>query len=96
MSPGEYRDLIRSFVDGKMPVSDFERDYLAACQAETQQAPLPLDDILNELFFDVDAYDPRCAKGQDKGDWISEETLCARAAAALQEIEKYLQTFSHI
>lgn len=91
MTLEQYRDLIRSFVAGEMPVSDFERRYLAACKAETEQAPVPIDDVLNELFFDVDAYDPTVSKGEAPCDWISEKTLRERAAAALHEIEEYLQ-----
>ena len=92
MTLEEYRDLIRSFVTGKMPVSDFERKYLEACKAETEQAPMPIDDILNELFLDVDAYDPTVSQGEGQCGWISEKTLRERAAAALHGIEEYLQS----
>ena len=56
MTAHEYRTMIQAFLDGAMPVGEFEQRYLAAFKAEPGGMDPALFTILDWLFAAVDSY----------------------------------------
>lgn len=90
MSIEDYQFLIQSFIDGSLPIQEFETQYLAAFKAETASMNPVLFQVLDELFSDVDAYSPDCPAGKETAFIISEARLRQRASAALEKLEQIL------
>jgi hypothetical protein len=77
----DYIQLIDSFVRGQISGLEFEQAYLQMFREETTIRPEPEYDILDGLFFGVDAFcaDPDLRSADD----IDEEQLRAEARTAL-------------
>ncbi|HYO57003.1 colicin immunity domain-containing protein [Archangium sp.] len=80
----DYTHLIEAFTTGKMPVADFEREYLRRFKEDESRHPEAQFQILDALFADVDAYcaDPELRDEDD----LDEETLRSRATKALAQL----------
>ena len=75
-----YMELVKSYIDGEIPTSQFERTYLELFKEETRIPPADIYEILNKLFTDVDAFcaDPNLKNASS----LDERQLleCARRA----------------
>jgi hypothetical protein len=77
----DYIQLIDSFLRGEISALEFERVYLQMYQEDPTIRPEPEYNILDGLFFGVDAF---CADpGLRSSDDIDEEQLRAEARTAL-------------
>ena len=86
----KYQTLIRDFVDGGLPVDEFERRYLADFKAEPGGMDPALFTILDRLFGAVDAYWSEVEPGQESPFLISEHRLREEARTALDQLHAYL------
>jgi hypothetical protein len=87
MTKIEYQELIQTFVDRTLTVSDFEARYLEAFKAQPQGMHPGLFAILDSLFADVDAYSDSCLPCEESAFCISESSLRQRASDALKHLE---------
>lgn len=83
----EYIKLIGDFVERRLPAADFERKYLGAYQNDVDVTDKRAQDILWQLFTEVDAYSPTCRPDEETPLEISEESLRRRAWGALGELQ---------
>ncbi|HET9849406.1 MAG TPA: colicin immunity domain-containing protein [Candidatus Dormibacteraeota bacterium] len=81
----EYRSLMRDFLDGHIPATDFETRYLRLFKEDDSRRPQHAFQILDRLFADVDAFSPDPALRGDDG--LDELELRAQVAAALRELD---------
>jgi hypothetical protein len=58
MSLSEYLQMMREAVEGRLPLSEFSKNYMAKFSAETNHFPEPIFEILNDLFLDSDEFEP--------------------------------------
>ena len=80
----DYIALMRIFLNDQISASVFERRYLELFQADETERPEPTFRVLNDLFFDVDAFRPDPAL-RDAYD-LDEEQLPASVRAAVQAL----------
>ena len=84
----KYIQVITDFVNGAMPVQEFERNYLQMVKSETCIFHEDTFKIIETLFSDVDAYcgDPEIANYNTNDPFadIDESELRKRANQALQ------------
>lgn len=80
-----YLDLLRRFDSRGMSVADFERTYIDTYLADQTIWPEDLYQVLNEVFLDVDAYNPD-PESMSEFD-IDEESLRRGVRAALIALE---------
>jgi hypothetical protein len=86
----DYYAMIRAFVDGGLPVEEFERRYLAAFKAEPGGMDPAAFAILDRLFGAVDAYWSEVTPEQETPFLISEDRLREYARVALEQLAAYL------
>lgn len=55
---GPYVRLMEQFSSRSLPVHAFERTYLDTFAADPTRWPAPVYRILNDVFLDIDAFDP--------------------------------------
>lgn len=81
-----YVDLISAFVEGRMEAAVFESEYLRLFKNDPTDWPEDAYQVLDGLFADVDAFsgDPKL-RGADG---LDEEQLRAKAAAALERLNR--------
>ncbi len=88
----QFKKLIQDFLINLISASDFERSYIDMFL--DQKRPVIEDEqlfrILNELFFEVDAYWHEATPETETEFEISEKTLRARAKKALEELDQYI------
>ena len=79
-----YLHLMRSFVDSKMDVNEFERRYLAMFKNDTNSWTQVEYENLNNLFVEVDAFcaDPELRDNND----IDEDQLRAATKMTLAKL----------
>jgi hypothetical protein len=80
----EYLRLIQAFLDGYMPVDIYQRLYMDAFKAEQRIFDDKLFWLLNNLFTDLDVFEPDEATRLDYE--IGLEELQENARLALQEL----------
>jgi hypothetical protein len=83
---GPYLELLASFLDGSIGVSDFAGAYLDLFKHDDVIRPDDVFDVLDELFSDIDAYSPQPAE-----DEIDEEQLRRSASEAYHQLRAYAQ-----
>lgn len=76
-----YRNMIERFLNGRLSVAEFEASYLRTFKDDATAWPEPIYRILNEVFLDVDAYNPY-PEGRDEWD-IDEAELRGRVERSL-------------
>ena len=84
----EYMKLISDFVEGRLPVAEFEWKYLDVYKTDVDTPDNRAQDILWQLFTDVDAYSPSCQPGEETPFRISEESLRRQARSALRALQR--------
>lgn len=90
-----YRDLIESYVKGKISTLEFENMYLKAFKNEPNTQQANVFRIISEMFCDVDAYSPIWeTKDEDGISRITEKTLYNRAAQSLMKLNDFLESTS--
>lgn len=83
-----YRNMIERFLNGRLSVADFEAAYLRTFKDDGTRWPEPIYRILNEVFLDVDAYNPY-PDGRDEWD-IDEAELRSRVERSLATLRAAL------
>ena len=83
-----YIELIRAFVEGRLPVAEFEQRYLRAFKDEPAGMEPRVFAVLNQLFTDVDAYTPGLAEDEEDAFSLSEASLRRQAELALAELTR--------
>lgn len=83
-----YKELIKSFINRKVTVDEFEKDFLAAFKTEPGPMNPSIYDILENLFAAVDAYWYECLPGQETAFTISEDMLREEANQALLKLDQ--------
>jgi hypothetical protein len=86
----DYKDLIQTFLDGNLPIGEFETRYLAAFKNEPGEMDKQLFLILEDLFEDLDAYSPIWTQEDESPIRITEQRLRQEAVKALAQLEEYL------
>jgi hypothetical protein len=86
----EYIQLIRSFVNGKISGSTFEKAYLRMFKEDPTIRPDAEYNVLNELFSDVDVYCPDAEIRPSGG--LDEEGLRSKASRALSALNELTRT----
>jgi hypothetical protein len=82
----KYRQLIQPFVEGILPVNEFETAYLKEFKAETEIIDADLSKVLDHLFACVDSYWHECEEGLESQFEISEAQLRKEAKISLQKL----------
>jgi len=82
----DYMDLIRRYLNETVSSEEFERVYLQMYKDDPTIRPSAEYDVLNVLFFDIDAFcaDPELRSADD----LDEASLRIRARHALSRLEK--------
>ncbi len=83
----EYENLIERFLNGIISVKEFERAYIDKYTNDNEPKKEDLFQILDWLFFQVDAFtDLPMEPGDNPEDYINEEQLRESAAETLQAL----------
>ena len=84
----DYKGLIKRFLDREISANDFEQTYLNTLKSEWNDMSGELHDILEFLFFEVDAYvDDPDLLNDGSGHYIDEIRLRESAAKTLQKLQ---------
>jgi hypothetical protein len=84
MKLSPYINLIRSFLNGEIAVTDFERRYMRLFKDDNTKWSQTEYEVLNELFSDIDAFcaDPRLRRSGD----LDEPQLRKKSEIALKKL----------
>ncbi|GBF82202.1 colicin immunity domain-containing protein [Aphanothece sacrum] len=85
-----YQSMIQAFVDGRLPIQEFETQYLAAFKSQSTGMNPELFQLLDSLFSDVDAYSPDCLPEEETPFIISALSLYKQAAITLEKLNQIL------
>lgn len=85
----DYIGIVQRFIQGDLPVDEFQLQYLNMFKDETRRLSDPLFELLDRLFGDVDAYcgDPATRKelnATHPGFYLDESELRLRAMHAVE------------
>jgi hypothetical protein len=89
MTLNEYKSMLKSFLDKRLSVEEFETKYLIAMKEEAGNLNPQLYDILQELFWAVDSYWPDCSFDEETPFMISLDTLRQIAGKVLLQLDQF-------
>lgn len=89
MRLSNYIILIDQFVNGKLSVEDFQRQYFSAYKLDGDITSSSMQKELWQLFTDIDCYSPSIRPGSETKTSISEEKLRSQAKQTLMRLLKY-------
>ena len=81
-----YIALLADFVGNKVSIDQFECEFLLQFKSETRVLPATVFDLLNQIFYAVDAYcsDPKLRNTDD----LSETELRAICSSLLTQLKQ--------
>jgi hypothetical protein len=83
----DYTRMMRSFIQGAMPTTEFVKGYLDKFKNETRQLSEDEFEILDELFGDIDAYTPDATLiAENPSFYVDEIQLRERVAMTIEKL----------
>ena len=82
-----YRHLLEQYLDGKLPIEEFQKEYLTSIKQETFIFGPKIFPILGDLFEDVDSYSPLWSKEDESPFRLTEKSLRIEVLHALEKLD---------